>query len=241
MAGSGSRFKSHGSSLPKPLVEVDGGPMFAQALRFLEDVHCEWTLTCVIQSHDDDNYGLGTRICEVVADARVVRIPGLTGGAAQSALAAMPYLEPESPVLIVDCDMRFTSQEFNEIVGGGYSDMNLDGALLSFPSSESRFSYAEVRGGLVVRTAEKRPISSNALIGAYFFATASSFADGVAALMSRALEADAPEYYISMVYNELIQRGARIGMAEGSFTSFGTPEELNSYLALKTDTAAGID
>jgi hypothetical protein len=84
--------------------------------------------------------------------------------------------------------------------------------------------------GLVVRTAEKKPISHDALMGVYTFTTARVFLDAADRLMERQIGAAMPEYYVSLVFNELIDAGRRVGLVRGDFYCFGTPEELAGFL-----------
>jgi hypothetical protein len=85
--------------------------------------------------------------------------------------------------------------------------------------------------GLVVRTAEKQPISSDALMGVYSFTRAGVFLEAADRLMDRQLGAAMPEYYVSLVYNLLVESGLRVGLVRGRFYCFGTPEELAAYVA----------
>ena len=109
---------------------------------------------------------------------------------------------------------------------------SLDGLLLSFSSVLPRYSFAEVGpDGLVVRTAEKQAISSDALMGVYSFTTARVFLDAADRLMARQIDAAMPEYYVSLVFNELISSNRRVGLVRGDFYCFGTPEELAAFEA----------
>ena len=132
----------------------------------------------------------------------------------------------------MDCDLWFQSAGYDEMVRtclSGLSD--IDGGLLTFPSNNPRYSYAAFGNDhIVTATAEKRVISNYAITGAYFFATANIFLNAAEKLLAEPLSETLPEYYLSPLYNILIERGGRIQAEEvDQFASFGTPEELSLY------------
>jgi hypothetical protein len=63
----------------------------------------------------------------------------------------------------------------------------------------------------------------------YSFTSARVFLDAADRLMTRQIGAGMPEFYVSLVYNELISAGRPVGLARGDFYCFGTPEELARY------------
>ncbi|MBP9738447.1 hypothetical protein KBD20_02035, partial [Candidatus Saccharibacteria bacterium] len=127
--------------------------------------------------------------------------------------------------------ITFNAPNYFDMMRDAVENDHYDGLLLSFESNDPRYSFAEIDGdGMVARTAEKVAISSNALMGAYFFTKASTFLDAAHELMERQLGEDMKEYYVSLIYNILIESQKRIGLSiKGEFTSFGTPEELQRY------------
>jgi dTDP-glucose pyrophosphorylase len=111
----------------------------------------------------------------------------------------------------------------------------VDGGVITFEADNPRYSYAEIGDNdMVTRTAEKQAISTHAMTGAYFFATAKTYNDAAEELLKQPLTDEMPEYYISFVYGLLLKRGAKIQAAYvDEFASFGTPEELAAYEASK--------
>jgi dTDP-glucose pyrophosphorylase len=85
-----------------------------------------------------------------------------------------------------------------------------DGGIVTFESVHPRWSF--VRTGadkLVLEAAEKKPISKQATVGLYWFASASLFLRAASDLMLKAGDPD-KEFYVCPVYNELILQGGRI-------------------------------
>jgi NDP-sugar pyrophosphorylase family protein len=240
MAGRGQRFRDAGILTPKPLIMVNGEPMFMHALASLNQMRGAWTLSCVVLAEHEVSHSIGDRVRSVVPAATVVAISETTQGSADTCLAAAGVLEPEAPLLIVDCDIMFDSPEFFERVSSVIATASADLVLLSFRSSDPRFSYAEVDdSGAVVRTVEKRAISEHALAGAYFFRRASDFFAATFELKRVPVSDAMPEYFVSLVIDLLLRQGRHGVIAEGEFTSLGTPEELAAYLDATADISTG--
>lgn len=232
MGGLGTRFRKVGVTTPKPLIEVDGGPMFQRALRSFHPWTGDKTVTVVVRADDDAEHGLAGRVLAAQPDARIVRLEHDTRGAVETCLLARDALDPDQPLVIIDCDIAFDSPEYFRVLADAVERGTLDGLLLSFSSVLPRYSFAEVGAdGLVVRTAEKQAISSDALMGVYSFTSARVFLEAADRLMAVQIDAAMPEYYVSLVFNELIASGRRVGLVRGDFYCFGTPEELAAYQA----------
>lgn len=238
MGGLGSRFSKAGFTTPKPLIEVDGRAMFLSAAASFDAIDAPKSLTFVIRQEHVDQFRLDELITAKLPDGKVVVIPEMTRGAAETAYAAIPHLNPDDPLIITDCDFKFSSTAYNEMAQGvvnGASD--IDASLLTFESSDPRYSFAETdEHGLVKRTAEKVAISTHAIWGAYFFSRASTFAEGVAELLKRPLSDEMREYYISFVYNIILaNEGKVLATPVDKFASFGTPEELEAYVGHRVE------
>ncbi|HEX2149551.1 MAG TPA: glycosyltransferase family 2 protein [Actinomycetota bacterium] len=232
MGGLGRRFRDVGVSTPKPLIPVLGVPMFKRALASFDRFEGEKTHIVVVREDDDKEFGLAKMVKEVDPGARIVVLDHNTLGAVETCLAARDELDPSLPVVVMDCDIAFESPDYFRAIQDATTTGALDGLLLSFTSTDPRYSFAEVgEDGLVVRTAEKQPISTHALMGAYFFTRADVFLEAADALMAKQISARMPEYYVSLLFNELIQSGKRVGLVTGRLDSFGTPEELARYEA----------
>lgn len=237
MGGLGQRFRDEGYTTPKPLIEVNGTRMFLRALRSFDAIECEKSLMFVVRKDAEDEYGLATSIGEILPEAKVVMLDHNTAGAAQTALVARDVIDPEEPLVIMDCDFEFSSQEYFDYIRDIIAGAAYDGVLLGFTSDNPRYSYAKLGSdGFVSETAEKVVISDCALWGAYCFASGRLFMDYADRMIAQGLSATHKEYYISYVYSEMIADGRKIRLAKADdFHSFGTPVELNEYLAMHND------
>jgi dTDP-glucose pyrophosphorylase len=225
MAGAGQRFRDAGEHRPKPLVPVLGTPMFSLAAQSLRARFAAAPVIAVIQAAHDRAHDLAARLCATLPGVTVAVVPGLTGGALETCLAAATLVaDPDSPLVVMDCDLTFRAAAYGDRLA---AMGDTAGLLLSFRSRAPRYSYAAVRDGRVVRTAEKDPISDHALIGAYGFASAGLFFRAARSIVGRNLRVGGGEFYVSAAYNDLIAEGLRVRVEDAdAYFSFGTPEEL---------------
>lgn len=232
MAGAGSRFAKVGFTTPKPLIEVDGLPMFKKALSSLAGIQAKKHYTVVIRKEHEQQYGLKEQLKSLLTDVNVVITNEKPIGALKDAMRAEPFFKNDQGIIILDCDLWFNSHSYNEMVQSALApDSMIAGGLLTFPADNPRYSYADVdNDGNVTLTAEKNVISSRAILGAYFFGTADILSKAAHELMEQPLSDSMPEYYVSYVYNLLLAAGGKVKATNvDEFDSFGTPEELSAY------------
>lgn len=228
MGGLGARFASQGFHVPKPLIPVDGIPMFRKALSSFDGLSLAPAVTTIIRRELDETFALAARIKQAAPGAAVAVIERLTRGAVETCLAAADDIRDDDAVVVLDCDLWFESADYLALIGDVLAGRRaLAAALLTFTAHDARYSFARLAGTRVIETAEKRAISSHAIAGAYFFSTGEIFLRAARELMSRPVE---QEYYLSYLYNIIIGQGGAVEAVHTSrYRSFGTPEELAAY------------
>lgn len=234
MAGEGSRFKKEGWTTPKPLIMLNGKPLFLHAIGSvcLEEVEMKYSF--ILRAEHIREYGLDLSIKAILPDANIFSVEQTTRGAVETCLMAESAIDPDDAVIVMDCDLEFRSSDFNYNLVTCLAlsaDSAEGGALVSFNSNSPKYSYAEIDAeGKVIRTAEKEVISNHALCGAYFFATGRRFLEVAHELMNEP-DFKKPEYYVSLLYNYLLRDGETVMLSEmEEYYSYGTPEELKQYL-----------
>lgn len=234
MAGEGIRFRKEGWTTPKPLIEHNGLPLFEHALSsiIVDGIGVKYSF--IVRQEHIDEYRIDKTIRSFHPDSNIFAVNRTTRGAVETCLVAEPAICDDDAVIIMDCDLEFWSKEFMNIIGSILAqpvEKAYGGALVSFESSEPRYSYAAVDdNGFVVRTAEKEVISNHALCGAYFFSTGRRFKQIAHQLLDEP-EFKKPEFYVSLLYNYLLADGEKVRLAQvEEYHSFGTPEELKQYL-----------
>lgn len=234
MAGEGSRFLKEGWTTPKPLIVLHGMPLFMRAIGsvFIEGVSMKYSF--IVRQEHIDRFHIDEQIRAIIPEANIFSVTKTTRGAVETCLMAESAIDEEDAVMVMDCDLEFRSKVFmkgiTEILQQPSAEAN-GGMLISFESTEPRYSYAEVDDNMVVkRTAEKEVISSHALCGAYFFSSAKGFLKAAHRLMNEPVFTK-PEYYVSLLYNYLLADGEKVMLATmEEYYSYGTPEEFKKYI-----------
>ena len=234
MAGEGSRFAKAGWTTPKPLIELNGQPLFKHAISSVSADDIKMKYSFIVRQEHIDKYVIDKGIKAFLPDANEFSVMKTTRGAVETCLIAESAIADEDAVIVMDCDLEFRSKMFikiiREILSQSADEAN-GGALVSFESDLPKYSYAEVgEDGLVKRTAEKEVISNHALCGAYFFSTGKRFKEIAHQLLNEP-EFKKPEYYVSLLYNYMLAEGEKVQLAPmEEYYSYGTPEELQQYL-----------
>ena len=234
MAGEGNRFRREGWTTPKPLIELNGLPLFKHAISSVTADEIEMKYSFIVRKEHIDEYKIDKGILAFQQEANVFSVSKTTRGAVETCLVAESAIADDDAVIVMDCDLEFRSKNFIEIIKevlNQPANIAEGGALVSFESNESRYSYAELNDeGFVIRTAEKEVISNHALCGAYFFSTGRRFKQIAHQLLDEP-EFMKPEYYVSLLYNYLLADGEKVRLAPmEEYYSYGTPEELKRYL-----------
>lgn len=234
MAGEGNRFLKEGWSTPKPLIELNGKPLFLHAIGSLNLEKLPVKYSFIVRKEHIDNNAIDKRIKEILPEASIFCVEKTTRGAVETCLLAECAIDKDDCIIIMDCDLEFRSKAFTEYitqtVNSKEEELN-GGALVSFLSNDSRYSYAEIdENNQVKRTAEKEVISNHALCGAYFFSSAKGFLNAAHMLLNESVFTK-PEYYVSLLFNYLLKNGGKVMLASmEEYHSYGTPEELKRYL-----------
>ncbi len=234
MAGEGSRFAKAGWTTPKPLIELDGQPLFKHAISSVSAEGIRMKYSFIVRQEHIEKYAIDKGIKSFLPEANIFSVLKTTRGAVETCLMAESAITDDDAIIVMDCDLEFRSKRFIEIIKSILSDpieKSNGGALVSFESDQPKYSYAEVGAdGLVKRTAEKEVISNHALCGAYFFSTGREFKQIAHRLLDEP-KFKKPEYYVSLLYNYMLEKGEKVYLAPmEEYYSYGTPEELKRYL-----------
>lgn len=234
MAGEGSRFLREGWNTPKPLIELNGKALFQRAIDSVRIDGLPMRYSFIVRQEHIDKYHIDEQIKQLLPEANIFSVLKTTRGAVETCLVAEPAIDDNDAVVVMDCDLEFRSERYSQLIQQAIlqpEDSTFGGALVSFESSDSRYSYAEVDDNMkVIRTAEKEPISNHALCGAYFFASGKTFKRIAHQLLEDGTHGKA-EFYVSLLFNYLLAEGKDVYLANmEEYHSYGTPEELKKYL-----------
>jgi hypothetical protein len=237
MAGKGSRFSVKGYSIPKPLLDVNGYPMFHQAVDCLPystnygfitlQEHCETypELTNTIQTH--------------YKNANILKLDKVTEGQACTCYEMIQHLDPEQPVLITACDNAsyWNAEKYQQLL----DDTSNDIIVWSFTHSATgklhpeMYSWLDVdENGDIHKAFVKQcpfdnPFDRFSIIGTFFFRKAKYFTDAYHQLITKSIRSNG-EFYVDNLLNEAIQLGYKSkNFTIDHYICWGIPEEYETY------------
>ncbi|HMB91094.1 MAG TPA: glycosyltransferase family 2 protein [Rhodothermales bacterium] len=228
MAGRGSRFVEVGITTPKPLIDVQGQPMYAWAMESLP-LNLARRVIFICQDEHLQSSGLRkdieTRYAQL--DPVIIGLDHITEGQACTVLMARDYIDTQEPLLIYNADTYCRTALATTLPG---LSPEVDGLIGVFKALGDKWSFARLgEDGRVLETAEKRRISEWATTGLYFFRRGEDFVRHADAMIA-ADERQNGEFYVAPVYNRLIAEGGEVRVDPASEVwVLGTPEDLAQF------------
>lgn len=231
IAGEGAKFVQAGYTFPKPLIDINGKPMVQLVIQNLKpSLPHQFVIICKKEHYD--MYSLH-QVFQIATSGsyQCVKLSAPTPGAACAVLTAVDFINNDDELIIANGD-QLIDVTLDKFIGFARRN-KVDGAIITFPSSHPRWSYARVdKGGNILEVAEKKVISENATAGVYYFKHGRDFVEGAVSMIAKDIRFNG-QFYVCPVYNELILKGKKIKIwpiRETQMHSFGTPEDLRHYL-----------
>ena len=229
MAGAGSRFTDAGYTFPKPLIEVRGKSMIQVVV---DNIGLDANYHFVVQKEHREKYNLDTMLNLIAENCKVIEVDGLTEGAACTALLAKKFINTNQPLFFANSDqwVDWDPVEFMYKM----QETKSDGGIVTFEANHPKWSFAKTNNdGIVTEVAEKKPISTNATVGYYYWKHGSDFVKYAEEMIGKNIRVN-NEFYVCPVYNQAIEDGKiiRISRAKAMW-GLGTPEDLDYYVKNK--------
>jgi len=214
---------------PKPLIDIQGYPMIEWVIKNFESI-VDKKFIFIVNESDCRNYHLDS-VLKLLAgeDSVIIKVDQSTQGAACTALLAIEHIDIETPLLISNSDhvIDWNLQDIYQ----DFSKRQLDGGVVCFPSVHPKWSYARVENMQIIETAEKRPISRNAIAGTYYFSQGSFFVNAAMKMIEKQAHVN-QMYYLAPTLNELILEGKLLGtfdIPESKYHHFYEPNKIHEF------------
>ena len=226
MAGLGSRFPKDRYPLPKPLIDVNGEPMIAAAVRSLG-----LSGNYIFVVRQDQHTALIRQTIEsMLSESEIIVIDEVTEGPACTALMSSKHIDNQQELVITNCDqiMRWDPQLFLHIA------RLYDGCVVTYHSDTPKNSYARLDPtGKVTEIREKKVISNISLNGIHYWKRGEHFVRSAHEMIKSQDRASNGEFYIAPTYNYMIEQGLTVGIhhiPNQQHNAVGVPEDLERYL-----------
>lgn len=164
----------------------------------------------ITTKEDSEKYFLSRTLSHMFGErVFLVEAIGLTQGALCSALLAIEDINNNDPLIIRTND-EIIEENYERIIRE-FKETNGEGGILSFNSYHPRYSYISLAedGNSVLEVQEKKPISSQACAGFYYFSCGKYFVESAKKAILKDERVNGV-FYISSAYNELILRGKKV-------------------------------
>jgi len=228
MAGAGSRFSQVGYTFPKPLIEVRGKPMIQVVV---EGLNVKAQYTYVVQSEHYEKYNLQYLLNLFTPGCNIVKVDGITEGAACTTLLAKEFINNDSPLIITNSDQLILWDSDRTL--NDFKDKDIDGGIVTFHATHPKWSFAKLGDdGYVCEVAEKKPISEHATAGIYYWKHGSDYVKYAEQMITKNIRVN-NEFYVCPVYNEAISDGKKVVIEKikrDDMWGLGTPEDLDYFL-----------
>ena len=163
-----------------------------------------------------------------IYDINIVQLKEMTDGQATTCMLAIPYCDPDSAIMVYNIDTYVEPYELK------YEDLSGDGHIPCFHAIGDHWSFVKLdKSGKVMEVREKKRISNNCTIGAYYFSSARLYQELYNEYYADDSHNEKNEKYIAPLYNYMIEKGLTVSMStvnEKKVHVLGTPEELNAFL-----------
>jgi NDP-sugar pyrophosphorylase family protein len=230
LGGKSDFFNSAEYLYPRSLIEISGKTMIQRVIENYAEIDNKHFIF-VVNQDDCDSYHLDS-ILRLLTDSKcdIVKLSGQTRGAVCSALMAVEMINNNNPLIIANGDQLIESPLGD--ITNFFQKEKFDAAVITFESVHPKWSYVRTdEKNKVVESAEKRPLSKNAIAGFYYFANGQDFVN--ASMLSIAKDAHVNEvFYIAPVLNELVLAGKNIGhhvIEPAMYHSFYSPAKIAEY------------
>ncbi len=230
MSGASS-FDNEEFQYPKPLVEIEGKPLIERVVDCLNQIRQEKRYIFIVHSSDCQMYHLDNVLRLITEDnCAIIQLEKHTRGAACSALMAIEHINNGEPLIISNSD-HIIDYDLN-LVLEHFQSRNVDAGTICFESVHPKWSFVRLDDNdMIIETAEKRPLSRNAIAGFYYFYKGSDFVAGAMRMIEKDNNVEG-SYYVAPVINELVLENKKLEIFKiptSAYHNFYSPHKIKEY------------
>ena len=235
MSGMGNRFINAGYTVPKPLIMVDGKPIIEHVCNLFTG---EEKFTFICNSKHLKETNMLEVLKRIKPNANIIEIPNHKKGPVYAVSSISDLLDDEEEIIVNYCDFS-TYWDYKDFLLHT-RNRGADGAIPAYkgfhPHMLGSTNYAFIRDDKqwMFEIKEKEPFTDNrmeeyASNGTYYFKKGLFVKKYFDKLMSRDINLKG-EYYVSLVYNLLVEDGLKVSIYEiQHMLQWGTPEDVQEY------------
>lgn len=231
LGGKSNFFDSPEYQYPKPLIEINGKPMIQLIIENFASIYDEKKFIFIVKKTDCEKFHIDNIIQLLTKNtSKIIKISENTKGAACSALMAIEELDNNNELIIANGD-QIIDADFSKVVQQ-FRDTHSDAGVITFNSVHPKWSYIRLDAdNTVIEITEKRPISTHAIAGFYYFKKSSEFIHAAFRSILKDSNIDG-NYYIAPTMNELVLDNKKIGfytIENEHYHTFYSPKKVKEF------------
>ena len=221
MGGIGLRFKNENFKTEKPLLKIQGTPLFLNALKSFKKISNINEVILIIRKNLNKkiNFFLKKRNFFKKIKFKIIILKKKTKNPIETIIKCKNIISNKR-IVSLDNDLYFEAKGyFKKIIKKNCADSIVP----TFKSNKSIYSFVKHKRKKVVDIKEKKKISSTAVVGAYFFKDKTVFFDQCIKINRNK---DIKDKYISNIILSYLKMKKTVEQYETEkYFSYGTPKE----------------
>ena len=226
-----AKFNENEFRYPKPLIEINGKPMIELAIEMFKSIKQEKKFIFLVNRSDCQSFYLDS-VLQLLTNNKceIIQLEKPTRGAACTALLAIQQINNSDPLIISNGD-HVIDYDLNNVVDH-FQKRHVDGGTICFESVHPKWSFVRLdENDKIIETAEKRPLSKNAIAGFYYFRKGKDFVSGAKKNIQKDVNVGG-NYFVAPVMNELVLDNKNLeifSIPSSSYHNFYSPHMIKEY------------
>lgn len=213
---------------PKPLIEVHGKTIIEHVVNNFNEIKKPKQYIFILNDEDCKKYNLDYTIQLLAPNSKIIKLISTTKGVLCTALLAIEHINSNNPLIISNADQIFRKSICSLIA----NFEKYDGGIVTFKSVHPRWAFVHLNeNNEVLETAEKKPLSKNAIAGLFYYKHGSDFIDSAMNVIRKDAHLDG-KFYTSSTLNEMVLNNKKIFAYEiekNDYCSFYTPQKIKDF------------
>lgn len=230
LAGGNQFFDADEYMYPKPLVEIGQKLMIEWVIENYKDIITENVKVIFVTKEPEcTKFNIDYTLKLLCPQCKVLKLDKDTQGAVFTVLMALDEIDVTQPLIVANGD-QFIDTNIPDVLAY-FIEQKADAGVICFNAVHPKWSYIRTENNEVIETAEKKPISNQAIAGFYYFANAALFLEASA----KAIQNDRSYngiFFISLLMNELILMHKKVAyypIETAKYHSFYSPSKVEEF------------